>query len=102
MSEWKKELCSERPDEFQQISDNSYLQRKDIVEAPPKEDGTPGGWECLSKKITKKEYDALMDECVSLAIKEIREILDIQSGILAETQLNTEYITCLQEMTLEN
>lgn len=68
MKEWKPERCSNRPDEIQEIAPDLLIQRKEIVEVSnPEEDGRPEytDFACMSREITKSEYQML------LAIEEI-------------------------------
>lgn len=62
MTEWKKERCSNRPDEIQVIAPGTYIQRKDIVEVThPATDDQPEytDFECMSREITVSEYEML-------------------------------------------
>ncbi len=64
MTEWKKEFCSEQPDELQVIAPGLLIQRKDITKVDHPADevaGTPAytEYECTSREITVSEYEML-------------------------------------------
>ena len=62
MTEWKKERCSNRPDEIQVIAPGVYIQRKDIAEVThPSTETEPEytDFECMSREITVSEYEML-------------------------------------------
>lgn len=74
-TEWTAEQCASQPDEFQKLSDYIYIQRRNIREVT-KEDPSMEGesityFECESRKITKEQYDLLMDELSSPAHSQI-------------------------------
>lgn len=102
-SEWKKEICSSRPEQFQRVADNVYIQRKDIEKVSHKAtDSSPAyeDYECMSRRISDDVYEALVEEMNSLTYDALKKQLDNQDVVLAETAVNAEYCVCLQELSL--
>lgn len=63
MTNWKRERCSEQPDELQIIAPGLYIQRKDIIKVThPAVDGQPEytDFECMSREISVSEYQMLV------------------------------------------
>lgn len=62
MTEFEPELCDQKPQEFTRLDDATYIQRTDIhyVEYHSL-DGTDSfkGYECLSRVISKDEYNKI-------------------------------------------
>lgn len=67
MKEWKKECCSERPLELQQIAPGLFMQRRNIHEVTYEGDtGTYTGWECECREATTEEYhQEIVDETLA-------------------------------------
>ena len=87
MKQWREERCAELPEELQLISDNTYMQRKDIVEINHEDsDNMPAYKEyvCQSREITISEYEMLQ----SIEQIQINEAIDnytvqlIEEGVL--------------------
>lgn len=59
MKEWREEHSSVQPDEFQQISETTFMQRKDIEKKDHKEaEGSPtySEYVCQCRELTVAEY----------------------------------------------
>ena len=62
MKEWSKERCSEKPEELQLVAPDTYIERKDIVEAQHEEtEDMPAytDYECMSREISVSEYNMI-------------------------------------------
>lgn len=64
MTEWKKEICADRPSELQTIAPGLLIQRKEISEVEHEADPVAGSeaytdFECQSREITVSEYHML-------------------------------------------
>lgn len=62
MKEWKQERCASQPDELQRVSNDTYIQRRDIREV--NHEAVEGqeaytDWECESREISVSEYEML-------------------------------------------
>lgn len=58
-SEWREESLTREPLEFEQLNNEQYIQRRNIVKVHhPEEDGMPtyDEWQCESRVIFEKEY----------------------------------------------
>lgn len=84
---WKKELCAAQPVELQLISNDTYIERKDISEVEyPATGGMDAytGWECTSREIGTTEYwmlQSIKDIETSKAIDEYTLQL-IEEGVI--------------------
>lgn len=59
MTTWVPELCDKLPKQFEKVSENKYIQRKDICHVVYHSlDGTESfeGYECYKREITYLEY----------------------------------------------
>lgn len=59
---WKEELTSSKPAQFEQLNAETWIQRKDIKRAQKKEDVPDPGYKCMSRMISTDVYEALMEE----------------------------------------
>lgn len=59
---WSKELCSSKPEQFEKLNAETWIQRKDIQRAPKKDDVPDPGYTCMSRMISNDVYEALMEE----------------------------------------
>lgn len=100
-TEWKTEKCASQPEEFQRISEDTFIQRRNIHKAAGTEEFPDGGYECESRRISEDVYDALMETLNTPSHEAVTRLLEEQNVILAETQLNAEYMICLQEIAME-
>lgn len=75
-TEWREELCSEYPKQFQKLNPTTYIQRKNIRKMESKE-GEMGflGYICESRIISNEVYEAFMDDMNAPSQMEIREKL---------------------------
>lgn len=73
-----------------------YLQRKGIRKAKDLEDGTDGGYECESRRISKDVYDTLIEDMQSPAAESMMQTLsDLQAEQTMQSVMsdsNTETI----------
>lgn len=59
MTSWEPELCETRPPKFEKVSENKYIQRKDIHEVGYHAlDGSNHftGYECYRRELNQHEY----------------------------------------------
>lgn len=62
MKEWREERCSEQPDELQQISETSFMQRKNITEVKHDAADNMPAWSeytCQCRELSVAEYTKL-------------------------------------------
>lgn len=63
-TEWSEESCgSTKPERFQKLNENSYMQRKNIVEETTEDENgqTVVRYHCLSRVISKDVYEDFVD-----------------------------------------
>ena len=96
-SEWRKENCGTKPEQFQQLSDNSWIQRKNIRKAPDTLEGTDGGYNCESRYISNDVYEAIIEERDSLVMQAVVEGQNVSDEAVAQTLLNQMEIMATQE-----
>lgn len=87
MQEWRQEDCSERPLEFQRISDHSYMQRRNITEIEHEAEGSMPAytsWRCECREIAEQDY---------INIQVDRKVEDQQSKI--------DYLAMMTDVDLE-
>lgn len=103
-TQWTKEQGSgQLPERFEKISADTYIQRRNIEEAPEKEGVTDPGWECESRYISEDVYEALMEEYDSptyKAVLEQMEIMDEANAMVMLSQSNIEATQADQDETL--
>ena len=80
-SEWRVERSSGKPEQFQQLADDVWIQRRNIRKAADLEDGSDGGYECESRRISTDVYEDLIEEMQSPTMESMMQEL---SGIEAE------------------
>jgi len=86
-----------KPEQFQQLSDDVWMQRKNIAEAPDREDGTGGGYTCESRMISADVYEAIMEERDSITMKAIVNGQTANDEATAATLLNQMDIMAVKE-----
>lgn len=60
MTPWEEERCTSQPLELQEVSESTYIQRKDIQEVTEEVDGEEVNyWSCLARFISKSDYQNL-------------------------------------------
>ena len=74
-TEWTKELCgTEKPEAFQKVSDDTYIQRINI-QSYTKQDELTGeektNWSCISRFISNDIYETLEDQMTTPAQLEL-------------------------------
>ena len=94
--EWRIEKSADKPEQFQRLSENVYLQRKGIRKAGNLEDGADGGYECESRRISKDVYEVLIEDMQSPAAESMMQTLsDLQAEQTMQSVMsdsNTETI----------
>ena len=91
---WKLEKCSTKPEQFQQLSSNVWLQRKNIQKEPDEEGG---GYKCESRRISSEVYEALMEERDSLLMEVLTDGQEVNEDTIAALLLNQIEIQQTQE-----
>lgn len=87
-TDWTEEQCGRLPEQFEQLNDDTYIQRRNIHRAEPKEiDIGEPGWVCESRMISKDIYDDFMDVLNSPAQAQIVNNL---KSVEEKQQLNDE------------
>ena len=64
MTEWRREILSKKPKEFERLNEKFVIQRRDIVENSVIEKNTnieQTIYECYSRTLCNEEYDTLKD-----------------------------------------
>ena len=91
---WTKEMgTGPYPEQFAQLNADTYIQRRNIEEAPEQEGVEDPGWVCESRKISTDVYEALMEEYNSAtyqALLEQNEALDAANAMIMLSQANIE------------
>lgn len=96
-TQWTKEQGSgQLPERFEKISADTYIQRRNIEEAPEKEDVTDPGWECESRFISEDVYEALMEEYDSPTYKTLIEQMELMDDANAQLMLSQTKIEVTQ------
>jgi hypothetical protein len=57
-TEWHEEICSDYPQEFEQLNPDSYIQRRNVIDSGQ-------GYICESRIISKKVYDDYVNNLAS-------------------------------------
>lgn len=86
MKEWSKERCSEKPEQLQLVTPDTYIERKDIVEIQHEEtEDMPAytDYECMSREISVSEYQMLQ----SIAEISTQDAIDAYTEQLIEEGL---------------
>lgn len=88
MKEWKKELCNAFPEEVQQLSRDTVIQRRDITpfERESIEGETEYGWECECRILTKEEYSfvKMQEEIIEnqlTLMSAVADVYEMQGGL---------------------
>lgn len=101
---WTKEMGSgPHPEQFAQLNADTYIQRRNIAQAPEREDGSDPGWVCESRKISADVYEALVEEYNSAtyqALMEQNEALDAANAMTMLSQAKLEDTNAEQDDTL--
>ena len=62
-TEWTTEqITGEKPAQLVQLNPDTYIQRKNITQAPEREDGADPGWVCESRMISKDVYEDIQEQ----------------------------------------
>ena len=86
---WTKEMgTGPYPEQFAQLNADTYIQRKNIAQAPEREDGSDPGWVCESRYISEDVYEALMEEYDSPTYKAVLEQMELMDEANAMTMLS--------------
>lgn len=94
MTEWKKENQSHKPPQWQQVSIDKYIQRKDIKKIVAKsEDGAEYiTYECSSRFLTGQEYQE------QKILSDMQDKIDEQGMSIIEMQSNIEFLVCIKDL----
>lgn len=87
-TEWTKEITPTQPEQFQQLSPDTWIQRRNITREPDRQDGTKGGFICESRKISRDIYETIMEEKDSLTMQAITEGQAASDETVAAMMLN--------------
>jgi len=89
MKQWTQERCSEQPQELQLISNDTYMQRRNIKEVTHEADEVAGTdayteWVCESREITVSEYEMLksIEEIDTTEVIDAYTLALIEEGLL--------------------
>lgn len=100
---WTEELCSSKPEQFERLSAEIWLQRKDIQIAPKKEGIPIPGYKCMSRQISQDVYEALMEEYESPTYKALadqQDAIDAANAEILMNQIDIETTQAEQDATL--
>lgn len=90
-TEWTKEQGSgPLPEQFAQLNADTYIQRRNIEDAPEMEGADDPGWVCESRMISADVYEALMEEYSSATYQVLMEQNEAIDDTLGLILLNTE------------
>ena len=87
-TKWTQELTHSYPEQFEQLGEDRWIQRKDI-KVHKLSDGTVDGYECQSRKLSQDVYEALQEEYDSpayVAMEDANAQLLLQQAEIQETQ----------------
>lgn len=91
------------PEQFAQLNADTYIQRRNIKDAPEMEGVDDPGWVCESRKISADVYEALVEEYNSAtyqALMEQNEALDTANAMIMLSQAKIEDTNAEQDDTL--
>lgn len=100
---WSKELCSSKPEQFEKLNAETWIQRKDIQRAPKKDDVPDPGYTCMSRMISNDVYEALQEEYESpvyMAIAEQQEGMDEANAEILLQQMQIQETQASQDDVL--
>ena len=101
---WTTEMGSgPYPEQFAQLNADTYIQRRNIKDAPAREGVDDPGWVCESRKISADVYEALTEEYNSAtyqALMEQNEALDAANAMTMLSQADIAATQADQDDTL--
>lgn len=93
---WKTERCSTRPEELQRISEDSFIQRRNIHEVEGTEEIPNGGYECECRRISE---DVLAQEQTQSTLERVNFLEDAMAELLI-AEMDTQAILSSQDDAL--
>jgi len=101
---WTKEMgTGPYPEQFAQLNADTYIQRRNIEDAPEMEGVEDPGWVCESRMISSDVYEALQEEYNTptyAALLEQQEALDDANAMIMLSQAKIEDTQAEQDDTL--
>lgn len=91
------------PEQFAQLNADTYIQRRNIEDAPEMEGVDDPGWVCESRMISSDVYEALQEEYstpIYEAILSQQEAIDDANAIIMLSQAKNEDTQAEQDDTL--
>jgi hypothetical protein len=103
ITEWQEELISRYPSPFEPVNDTTYIQRKNIREYSniSESEEINSSYICDSRMISKDVYDMFIKLTESPLQEDILNHFSNYEIDQATIITNTEYISALQELTME-
>lgn len=83
-TEWKEEIISRTPLEFEKVNEDTWIQRKDVKKIPVGEDGFDFGYRCMSRFISEN----------------VKETIDVTNEIIEKIYNSQEYKTGYEAATI--
>lgn len=101
---WTTEMGSgPYPEQFAQLSADTYIQRRNIEDAPEREGVDDPGWVCESRMISSDVYEALQEEYNTPTYEAIiaqQEAIDDANAMIMLSQAKIEDTNAEQDDTL--
>ena len=101
---WTKEMgTGPYPEQFAQLNADTYIQRRNIEDAPEMEGVDDPGWVCESRMISSDVYEALQEEYstpIYEAILSQQEAIDDANAMIMLSQAKLEDTNAEQDDTL--
>ena len=101
---WTTEMGSgPYPEQFAQLNADTYIQRRNIEDAPEQEGVEDPGWVCESRMISSDVYEALQEEYstpIYEAILSQQEAIDDANAMIMLSQAKIEDTNAEQDDTL--
>ena len=101
---WTTEMGSgPYPEQFAQLNADTYIQRRNIKDAPEMEGVDDPGWVCESRMISSDVYEALQEEYstpIYEAILSQQEAIDDANAMIMLSQAKLEDTNAKQDDTL--
>ena len=101
---WTTEMGSgPYPEQFAQLNSDTYIQRRNIKDAPESEGVDNPGWVCESRMISSDVYEALQEEYSTPTYEAIlaqQEAIDDANAMIMLSQAKIEETNAEQDDTL--
>ena len=78
MTNWEQEKLAQRPSEFTIISENTVMQRRNILKVEHEgKDGQPAYTEyvCECRKLTNSEYQKIIQKSINDRVTDIEDVI---------------------------